>query len=160
MVKRKNAYNIKYKELVAFIREHCTECYIGTNESLDRELDWFLANKRLFIIRGNGRLIAICAFMVIKSPEELITGEWPKEDAEGKYLFVRLLGIHSAARDRGIMSYIGLKLLDWFNNLEYLIYRRNSKHGKLKIRNMEKFIHKEVSNGWRRTGNAPSSFSR
>ena len=144
---KETGYKIRYPELVSFIREHGPDSYIflgSDDKEIDIQLDWFLANKRIFIVRNKGRIIALCTFIFVESPEILDWTRWPIDNYDGQYLFIHNLVIHKNMKGRyGILYYMAKKAKQWAPHLRFLVYFH---HGKFRIMYLNR-LTKEVNNG-------------
>lgn len=140
---------LKYPQLIAFIRAYGDQAYLGDNEKLDDEIDWFLSYRRIFIIKSKGRLMALCAFLIVDSPPLVLT-EWPTDNPLGKYVWIPYIVIHPKIRHMRVMDEMVKESMKWFPNMRYIVYFRENKKTKKvkrKIIFIEKFLtaKKEVS---------------
>ena len=130
----------KATELLEFIIEHGPNVFEDPYENnvlkLSKELDWFLANKRLLIVRNKGRIVAVGAWVVTDTTKKLLSGDWPDENPNGEYMFVRFVIVHKNTRHRKVIEYMLLKGLTWFPKIKYLVYGRGDKDRLIKIKNI------------------------
>lgn len=126
-----------FSEYVNFIKEHGAEVfadiYKGDDFKLVWELDWLLANHRIFVVRNKGRMVAIAAWVVLDTTKDVLAGKWPVDNPEGQYIFVRFLIVHSKVNNYGIMKYMAGKVKEWFPKVRFLIYGRDNKERLIKL---------------------------
>ena len=127
---------LKYPEFITFFRQYEDNSDFKSDEWLDERIDWFLANRRLFVIRNKGRLLGLCAFMLLETPSQLYNNEWPKDYPEGKYLWVANIVLHPLLRSIGTMKESLLLALKYFPNLAYIVYFKNKQFKVIKIADM------------------------
>jgi hypothetical protein len=128
--------NLKYPELIAFFRQYEDNSDFGTDEELDIKLDWFLANRRLFLIRNQGRLLGGCAFMILNSPSQLYGKEWPYDNFFGKYLWIVHMILHPILRNKEVMKEMLSWAIEHFPKIEYIVYRKDNMTKIIKISNL------------------------
>lgn len=134
---------LKYPEFISFVRQYGGGAYLGTNEELDREIDWFLAYRRMFLLRSRGRLLGMSAFLLLESPQQLYEG-WPEDRPGGKYLWVPYIVLHPVMRGRGTMSMMVKSVKQWFPLLEYMLYFRLPDPKRVRVVRINAFIAKGV----------------
>jgi len=133
--------SLRHEKFIRFIRAYGPEAFIGTDEELDKYLDWFLAHKRLLVVRADGGPIAIACGLVIKDPTDIALAErWPEEDINGEFLYCPAIVVKPEYRHKNIMKYCIWKATQFFPNVKYVYYMR---HEKSKILSIRRVIHGE-----------------
>ena len=140
-MKKKGTLVEQYDHIIKFVPRHGGQMYLGNNEDLAKEIDYFASIKRLYLIKDEkGRLIATAMGFHSSDPKFVTYAEWPEEDPDGECLFVRGIVIHDALKKKGIMRFMMLEWLRIFPNVKYLMYQRYKRNFKYKLINIEKII--------------------
>jgi hypothetical protein len=133
----------EYDEIKSFIRKHGSQAYVGNWADLDKYLDHFASQRRIYILRDKrGRLAALACVNNVDNIDFIQSGELPVDNPNGEIAVVHGIVIHDNLKGKGIMSMMLKGWLGLFPNVKFLMFRRHARDGNYKLMPVSKILRR------------------